>query len=267
MTTSLTTTEYVIVEKKGAVGHITFNDPAKHNAMSYEMWAAVEPALANFEKDDEIKVVVLTGAGGKSFVSGANISQFDKLRTGPDAVAEYERVAEGAQNALYNFLKPTVARIQGYCIGGGLNIALCCDIRIASEDSSFSIPAGRMGLGYRFTAIRNLATAVGPANALDIFLSARRFDAKEAQRMGVVHFTSPTEGLNDLVDDYVSKIVANAPLTLQAGKKMIREFQKLPSNSDLDLMRDLVLKCFESEDYKEGKRAFAEKRAPVFKGR
>lgn len=267
MQMSTATTEFVIVQKKGAVGHITFNDPAKHNAMSYEMWAAVEPALAAFEKDDEVKVVVLTGAGGKAFVSGANISQFDKLRTGADAVAEYERVAEGAQNALYNFIKPTVARIQGYCIGGGLNIALSCDVRIASADSSFSLPAGRMGLGYRFTAIRNLATVVGAANAMDIFLSARRFGADEAQRMGVVQFAVPNDGFDAFVDDYVGKIAANAPLTLQAGKKMIREFQKLPADSDLDLMRNIVLKCFESEDYKEGKRAFAEKRSPVFKGR
>ena len=137
----------VIVEKRGAEGWIIFNNPAKHNAMSLDMWAAVEPALEAFEKDDDIRVVVLTGAGEKAFVSGANISQFDKLRSSVDAVAEYERVAEGAQNALYNYSKPTVARIKGYCIGGGLNLALCCDIRITCDNMSFSIPAGKMGWG------------------------------------------------------------------------------------------------------------------------
>lgn len=257
----------IIVEKKGAVGCITFNDPAKLNAMSYDMWAAMEPALSDFARDDEIKVVMLTGAGGKSFVSGANISQFDKLRTGVDAVAEYERVAEGAQNALYNFPKPTIARIQGYCVGGGLNIALCCDIRIASDDSTFFLPAGKMGLGYRFSAIRNLVTVVGPANALDIFLSARRFNAAEALQKGLIQLSAPVDQFDAVVDDYVGKVAANAPLTLQAGKTMIREFQKLPANSDLDLMKQLIEKCFASEDYKEGKKAFAEKRAPVFKGR
>jgi len=257
----------VIVEKKGAAGWITFNDPAKHNAMSLDMWAAIEPALAQFADDDDVRVVVVTGAGGKAFVSGANISQFDKLRTSAEAVAEYEKVGEGAQMALFNFPKPTIARIQGYCIGGGLGIALCCDIRLASAGSSFSLPAGRMGLGYRFSAIRNLVSAVGAANALDIFMSARRFDAQEALRMGLVHFVRPDEEFDAFVQDYVSKVEANAPLTLRAGKAMIREFQKFPPDADLERMRDLVLRCFASEDYQEGKRAFAEKRAPQFKGR
>lgn len=257
----------VIVEKKGAAGWITFNDPARHNAMSLDMWAAVKPALEQFEADADIKAVIVTGAGGKAFVSGANISQFDKLRTSADAVAEYERVAEGAQQALYEFPKPTIARVQGYCIGGGLNLSLCCDIRIASESSSFSLPAGKMGLGYRYTAIRNLVTVVGAAKALDIFLSARRFGADEALQMGLVHFVQPEDKFDDFVQDYAGKIQANAPLTLRAGKTMIREFQKMPAGSDEARMRELVMQCFASEDYQEGKRAFAEKRAPVFKGR
>jgi enoyl-CoA hydratase len=257
----------LIVEKKSAAGWITFNDPAKLNAMSYDMWAAVQPALSEFEQDDEIKVVVLTGAGGKAFVSGANISQFEALRTGADAVAEYERVAEGAQNALYNFKKPTIARIEGFCIGGGLNIALCCDVRIATENSTFFLPAGKMGLGYRFSAIRNLVTVVGAANALDIFLSARRFNGLEALNKGLVQICVAQKDFDQTVDDYVAKVSANAPLTLQAGKKMIREFQKLPPETDLALMQALMQQCFDSEDYREGKRAFAEKRAPEFKGR
>lgn len=257
----------VLVERKGAAGWITFNDPAKHNAMSLDMWAAIKPALESFAADDDIKVVVITGAGGKAFVSGANISQFDKLRTSADAVAEYERIGEGAQQALYDFPKPTIARIQGYCIGGGMSIALCCDIRIASESSSFSLPAGKMGLGYRFTAIRNLVTVVGAANALDIFLSARRFKADEAKGMGLAHFVKPDAEFDAFVEDYVAMIAANAPLTLRTGKTMIREFQKLPADSDIEKMRQLVMNCFSSEDYQEGKRAFAEKRSPQFKGR
>lgn len=257
----------LIVEKKGAVGWITFNDPAKLNAMSYDMWAGLQPALSLFETDDDVRVVVLTGAGDKAFVSGANISQFDQLRTAAEAVADYERVAEGSQNALYNFRKPTVARIKGYCVGGGLNLALCCDVRIASDDSTFFLPAGKMGLGYRFSAIRNLVTVVGAANALDIFLSARRFDAHEAQQKGLVQIVAPTQSFDAAVDDYLAKIAANAPLTLAAGKHMIRQFQQLPPDTDLEQMRALMQQCFDSEDYAEGKQAFAQKRVPQFRGR
>jgi enoyl-CoA hydratase/carnithine racemase len=256
----------LIVEKKASVGWITFNDPAKLNAMSYDMWAGMQPALAAFNEDDEVRLVVLTGAGNKAFVSGANITQFDALRTGTDAVAEYERVAEGAQNALYDFPKPTVARIQGYCVGGGLNLALCCDVRIACEGSTFFLPAGKMGLGYRFSAVRNLVTAVGAANALDIFLSARRLKAEEALQKGLVQITASSDSFDDVVCDYIDKVAANAPLTLAAGKQMIRAFQQLPPNTDLELMRQLMQQCFDSEDYAEGKLAFAQKRAPTFRG-
>ncbi len=257
----------VIVEKRGAEGWITFNDPAKHNAMSLDMWVAVEPALAAFESDDEIRVVVVTGAGDKAFVSGANISQFDKLRSSADAVAEYEKVAEGAQNALYNFPKPTVARIKGYCIGGGLNMALCCDIRIACESSSFAIPAGRIGLGHRLTAFRNLITATGPANALDIFLSARRIAAHEAQRLGLIQHLATEETFEKTVHEHLDRITANAPITLRVGKHMIRRFQDMPTEIDTKKIHEMVLSCYASEDYQEGKQAFAQKRAPVFKGR
>lgn len=257
----------LILEKKGALGWITFNDPAKLNAMSYEMWAGLGDALASFESDDDVRAVVLTGAGDKAFVSGANISQFDKLRTTTDAVAEYERVAEGSLNVLYDLRKPTIARIKGYCIGAGLNLAMSCDIRIASEDSVFFLPAGKMGLGYRFSAIRNLVTVVGCANALDIFLSARRFGAQEAIQKGLVQLTAPVDEFDKTVQDYLDQVAANAPLTLAAGKQMIRQFQQLPANTDLELMRQLIQQCFDSEDYAEGKLAFAQKRAPQFKGR
>ena len=257
----------LIIEKKDAIGHITFNDPARLNAMSYDMWVGLSEALAEFESDDEVRAVLLTGAGDKAFVSGANIAQFDKLRTTTDAVAQYEQAAEGAQEALYQFPKPTIARIQGYCIGGGLNLALCCDVRIAKEGSTFFLPAGKMGLGYRFTAVRNLVTAVGAPNALDIFLSARRFDAAEALAKGLVQLMACAQTFDAVVQDYLEKVVANAPLTLRAGKQMIRQFQQLPADTDLAQMRALMQQCFDSEDYAEGKRAFAEKRPPEFRGR
>lgn len=260
-------TDSLLVEKRGNAGWITFNDPQRHNAVSFDMWAAVPKALSVFERDDDIRVVVLTGAGERAFVSGANISQFDKLRSGEDAVTAYEQVAEAAQLALYDFVKPTIARIRGYCIGGGLNIALCCDMRIASDDSTFSIPAGRLGLGYRLTAIRNLVTAVGASKALEIFLTAARYPATEAHALGLVNQVTDVEGLDAALQLRINQIAANAPLTLQAGKRMIRQLQQLGPEVNVDAMKALVMQCFASDDYREGKLAFAEKRQPVFKGR
>lgn len=259
-------TENMIAEKRGAIGWLTFNDPGRHNAVSFAMWEAIPIVLDAFGKDPDIRAVVLTGAGGKAFVSGANISQFDQLRSGEEAVEAYERVAEAAQLALYDFDKPTIARIQGYCIGGGLNIALCCDMRVASDDSSFAIPAGKLGLGYRLTAIRNLVTVVGPANALEIFLTAARYTPQEARDLGLLHKVVAPAELDAALDAYLVKIQANAPLTLKAGKKMIRQMQQLGPQVDVEAMRQLVMDCFNSNDYREGRKAFAEKRAPVFSG-
>jgi enoyl-CoA hydratase/carnithine racemase len=259
-------TDHIIVEKRGSAGWITFNDPGRHNAVSFEMWDAIPTALQALSEDPAMRCVVLTGAGERAFVSGANISQFDKLRAGEDAVAAYEKVAETAQLALYDYDKPTIARIKGYCIGGGLNIALSCDLRIASDDSSFSIPAGKLGLGYRMTAVRNLVTVVGAARALEIMLTATRYNAAQAQNLGLLHQVAPVAGLDAAVDDYVEKIGANAPLTLRAAKKMVRQLQQVGPNVDMDAMMRLVMDCFESNDYKEGRKAFAEKRAPVFTG-
>jgi enoyl-CoA hydratase/carnithine racemase len=246
-------TDNIVAEKRGAIGWLTFNDPQRHNAVSFAMWEAVPVVLEAFRQDPEIRAVVLQGAGGKAFVSGANISQFDKLRSGEDAVVEYERVAETAQLALYDYDKPTIAYIQGYCIGGGLNIALCCDIRIASDNSSFAIPAGKL-------------TAVGPANALEIFLTAARYDAREAKELGLIRRVAPVDELPQVLETMLAQIQANAPLTLRAGKKMIRQLQQLGPEVDVEGMRRLVLECFDSNDYREGRKAFAEKRAPVFTG-
>lgn len=260
-------TENLVVEREGKTGWITFNDPAKHNAVSVDMWAGIPLALRAFEEDPEIFSVVLTGAGEKAFVSGANISQFEKMRTGANAVEEYEVVAESAQLAIQNFTKPLIARIDGYCIGGGMNIALCCDIRLASEESVFSIPAARLGLGYRFTAIQNLVRAVGMANALEIFITASKYSATEAKERGLIHTVVPKADLDALVQGYLKKINSNAPLTVAAGKKMIRTLTDRLVDVDMEEMKALVMQCFESEDYKEGKLAFSQKRQPEFKGR
>jgi enoyl-CoA hydratase len=262
-----TTTERVKAWLDGQVLHIRFNNPAKHNALSVDMWEAVPPLLAKAQADDNVRVVVLSGEGGKAFVSGADISQFEDMRAAKEAVTRYEAVAEAALEGLHDFGKPTIACIRGYCIGGGVNVAISCDLRVAETTSTFSIPAVRLGLGYRFSAMRNLTNLVGPGNAKDIFFTGRRFDAAEAQRMGLVNRIAEPAKLDDLLAEYTTAICTGAPLTIKAGKRIIREVLELDEKFDRDMCRRLILDCFESEDYAEGRRAFMEKRKPVFKGK
>ncbi len=262
----VSTTERVKTWLDGSVLHIRFNNPAKHNALSVDMWEAVPPLLDRAEKDDGVRMVVLSGEGGKAFVSGADISQFEDMRAAKEAVKRYEAMAEAALQGIHDFAKPTVACIRGYCIGGGVNVAICCDIRIASENSIFSIPATRLGLGYRYSAMKNLTDLVGPGFAKDIFFTARRLDAAEALRIGLINRVAEPDGLDALLAEYTGAITTGAPLTIKAGKRIIRDVLKA-DGADMDLARKLILDCFESEDYAEGRKAFMEKRKPVFKGK
>ena len=180
-------TERVKAWLDGQVWHIRFNNPGKHNALSVDMWEAIPPLLDKAARDDNVRMVVLSGEGGKAFVSGADISQFEDMRAAKEAVKKYEAMAEAALQGIYEFEKPTVACIRGYCIGGGVNVAISCDIRIAETKSTFAIPASRLGLGYRYSAMKNLTDLVGPGHAKDIFFTARRLDAAEAHRIGLVN--------------------------------------------------------------------------------
>jgi enoyl-CoA hydratase len=259
-------TERVKTWLDGSVLHIRFNNPEKHNALSVDMWEAIPPLLAKAEKDDNVRMVVLSGEGGKAFVSGADISQFEDMRAAKEAVKKYEEMAEAALEGISEFEKPTIARIEGYCIGGGLNVAICCDLRVASTNSTFSVPATRLGLGYRFSAMKNLTDLVGPGYAKDIFFTARRLDAAEALRIGLVNRIAEAGALDALLAEYTNAIATGAPLTIKAGKRIIREVMKT-DNADMELAKRLILDCFESEDYIEGRRAFMEKRKPTFKGK
>jgi enoyl-CoA hydratase len=259
-------TERVKTWLDGQVLHIRFNNPQKHNALSMDMWEAVPRLLDKAAGDDAVRMVVLSGEGGKAFISGADISQFEDMRAAKEAVKKYEAVAESALQGIYEFEKPTVACIQGYCIGGGVNVAISCDIRIASSNSTFAIPATRLGLGYRYSAMKNLTNLVGPGHAKDIFFTARRLDAAEALRVGLINRVAPPEGLDALLAEYTTSITTGAPLTIKAGKRIIRDVLKR-DDADMELARKLILDCFESEDYTEGRRAFMEKRKPVFKGK
>ncbi len=260
-------TDKMIAEKDGAIGWMIFNNPARHNAISVEMWEAMPKILDEFEADPDVRVIVLKGAGEKAFVSGADISQFEQQRSSPELVKHYEDLADTAGYRLATCPKPTIAMVRGYCIGGGLGIALGCDLRIATEGSQFGVPAAKLGLGYRAGGIKKLLELVGPSFAKEIFFTARRFSAAEAIEMGLINRSLPDGELDAYVRGYCDTIAANAPMTIHASKKIIEELLKSRADLDAEKCERLVMDCFNSEDYVEGRRAFMEKRKPVFKGR
>ena len=260
-------TSKMLAEKDGAVGHIIFNNPARHNAVSLEMWQGLAQIMDDFEADDAVRVIVVSGAGGKAFVSGADISEFKEKRANEDAAAAYSKISEASRLRLQETLKPTIAMIRGYCIGGGLATAITCDIRIAAEGSRFGIPAAKLGLGYAYDGIKKLIDLVGPAYAREIFYTARQFSAEEALGMGLINRLVPEGELESYVKSYCDMIAANAPLTIRAAKQTVREALKDESKRDMALCKRVVDECFASADYTEGRTAFMEKRRPVFQGR
>lgn len=249
------------------VGWITFNNPARHNALSLEMWQGLGDALEQFNADDRVRVAVMTGAGGKAFVSGADISEFDTKRGSAKQKAEYGEVAGRANLWLSRFEKPLLAMIRGYCIGGGLATALSADVRFATAGSTFGIPAAKLGLGYDYPGIAKLARLVGPSRARDILFSARFLNADEALRIGLINFVVDDDSLEDEVVGYARRVAANAPLTVKAAKAAVEVFERGGDRAAIEAVQTLVDACFDSDDYREGRKAFAEKRKPEFKGR
>lgn len=260
------TTEKMLSRVKDGVGYITFNNPDKHNAVSIEMWDALEQILDGFRSSKDIRVIVLNGAGGKAFVSGADISKFDKERSSKEAVLSYNKRTQKVYENLETFPKPTIAMIDGYCIGGGLNLAVCCDIRICSEKSKFAMPAAKLSLGYPFSSIKRLFDVMGPGMAKHFMFTAEKISASEALACGLVQKLVSEESIDSYVKDYALNIANNAPLTIKAMKQIGVEISKNSDERDLLLCEKLASACFDSEDYKEGRKAFMEKRKPNFQG-
>ena len=257
----------MLARSEDGVGWMVFNHPAKHNALSLEMWQGMADILQAFAADGSVRVVIMRGAGGKAFVSGADISEFEAKRSDATQKAEYNRISERAERALATFPKPLIALIEGYCIGGGLGTALAADVRFATPDSKFGIPAARLGLGYAYAGLAKLARIAGPSQARDILLSARILPAQEAKEMGLVNFIVDRERIEVETVAYAAAVADNAPLSVQVAKAALDAWERGPDAGEVNAIDATVKACFDSQDYEEGRRAFMEKRKPRFQGR
>ncbi len=257
---------HVFAEKDGHVGWIVFDHPERRNAISAQMWQEIPEAVESLVSDAEVRVVGLRGAGEVAFVSGADISEFENRRSGGDGAAEYDRESAHAFGALIRIEKPVIALIHGFCVGGGMAIALCADLRYCADDARFAIPAGRLGLGYGSALLTPLLDLVGFSAAKEILFTARRYDASEALHMGLVNAVRPKAELEAFVAETAAQIASNAPLTLRGVKIAARELARDSDKRDMESVAEAIRRCYDSEDYREGVRAFLEKRPPQFKG-
>lgn len=256
----------VHVLREPPLGWIVFDHPERRNALSLSMWEEIPKAVKALAVDDDVRVVVLRGAGEVAFVSGADISQFESARTGGDDAGRYDALTDLAFSVLADLEKPVLAMIHGFCIGGGLAVALTADLRIAAEDARLGIPAARLGLGYGAEGISKLVALVGPSRAKEVLFTARRFGADEALRMGLLNEVTAASELARRVREIALEIAGNAPLTLRSVKRVVRALGQDPARRDAAGIEASIRSCFESDDYREGVRAFLEKRTPHFRG-
>jgi enoyl-CoA hydratase/carnithine racemase len=255
------------VEKRGATGWIVFDQPAKRNAINDAMWRGIAPAMQRFDEDPEVRCVVFRGAGTAAFSAGADISEFESTRSNEEAVGQYDDLLDRVLHAIQGSPKPSVAMIYGYCFGGGVEIALACDLRYCAASAQFSIPAAKLGLAYNVEGHKRLLETVGHAHAREMMFLGRRYKAEQAMAMGLVHQVLPDAELESFVAEVLRTLSENAPLSIANTKTILEEYAKSVGAPDHARMRAAMERCARSDDYKEGRRAFMEKRKPNFKGR
>jgi len=253
---------------RAGVAHLTIANVERLNAMSLGMWRALADQVAELDARDDVRALVLRGEASRAFVSGADISEFNALRADAAAIHAYDEAVDRAQSALQACRHPVIAAIQGYCFGGGIGLALSCDLRFAAASAVFRMPAARLGLGYAFDGMQRAVAILGPANATELFFTARTYTAEEAARVGLVHAVFDEETFAESVGVAVDAVAANAPLTLRAAKMAIRESMRIDPGATVRarVAHDVAV-CFASADYAEGRNAFAQRRPPVFQGR
>jgi enoyl-CoA hydratase/carnithine racemase len=261
------TSDRILAERDGAIARFVINNPERRNAMSFAMWQRMGEVFETWAEDEEVRAVVVRGAGDKAFSAGNDISEFKEHRSSRESIDEYSRVTARAYEALRSIPKPTIARIDGFCIGGGLEISQLCDIQIAADSARFAVTPAKLGLGYKLDDVMLLTQNMSMKHVKELLITGRMFSADEALRMGLVNRVVPASGLDTAVDEYASMIAANAPLSVKAAKLIVLEAQKESAKRDQERCQKLVDACHASGDYREGQKAFAEKRKPQFRGR
>ncbi len=250
-----------------SVGHIIIQRREIKNAISQEMWEAFPQIIAKLNEIPEIRSIVISGQGGENFSAGADISEFSVVRADIKTAQHYEDLNVKAFAAIAHSPKPTIAKIAGICMGGGLALALACDIRIAADNAIFALPPAKLGLAYPIEGIRQLLAVIPPSMAKEMIFTAKRLNVLDASRNGLINQVTTLDQLDETVLDLCNTIAQNAPLTISASKQMIDELHNNPENPDLNKLQNWSDVCFNSQDYKEGQTAFLEKRKPVFKGK
>ena len=258
----------ILVAQQSGVTTITFNRPNQRNAIGYEGWTQLRRILADVEEDDDARVVVLTGAGDEAFSAGADIKDFDRYRSDSKGARKYSAAFDGALDALEALSKPTICLIKGYCVGGGCELTMAADIRIAADNSRFGIPVARLGLLVGYGEMRRLVNLVGTGNTTYILLSGRMLDASEALRIGLVNSVVPLDEIEEHTRLLAEEMVPLAPLSQSRHKQILQTVLRNPSLTGLTPEEEeLPFTNFDSEDFHEGRRAFVERRKPRFKGR